>query len=145
MTHIIKTNDTHFCCSQFISRLVFLSLCGPNFDKNLEFKNNLRTKLKKCTLQVPKKKFQNKSKNSKPVASMRFETRSFSPQNIKEMEDKRVERKWHITSPLTGKVCMDFRHFSCRKNGILRRRTDSNSLDKMYLRVFMIQIWLFSP
>ena len=57
-------NSTIWNCNMF---QVFLSVCGPNFVENLEFKNSLRMKLKEwsfsITFQVPKK-FQNNSRNS---------------------------------------------------------------------------------
>ena len=59
-----------------------------------------------------------------------------SPKHKKKWRTKELEGNDTLKSPLTGKVCMDFHHFSCRKNGILRRRTDSNFLDKMYLKSF---------
>ena len=80
---------------------VFLSLCEPNFvKKKTEFTNNSRTRLKSGFFQVHFK-YQNffrtfkEFKNWQPT--MRFEVRSFSHQNMKEMENRRVGGKQHIT------------------------------------------------
>ena len=57
----LQTEASNFCSSEFLVKWyssflwefpwdfqVFLSLCGPNFVKSLEFKSNTRTRLKKC-------------------------------------------------------------------------------------------------
>ena len=74
----------------------FLSVCGPNFVENLEFKNSLRMKLKSGLFQLHFKY----RKNSRTiqgiqvlVVTMRFEPKCFSDRKMKEMKNRKVGGK----------------------------------------------------
>lgn len=49
---------------------------------------------------------------------MKFEARSFSPQNMKEMENKELDGNITSQSTQTEKGWMGFSHLSCRLVGV---------------------------